>query len=171
VVLENSKPWGFPFPFQPLLLFRGVFEHHRIPRSHKLQRLFSTFPRGWPGAGLLLLRAAIGVTTIMQGWLYLGNLTLETGAVGLLSIASGVLLLIGYLTPVAGTVAGVGTLGIALSWFPAAPQNLFDAKLPAVLAIIMSAAIVFLGPGACSIDARLFGRREIVIPPVFRSPR
>jgi hypothetical protein len=28
----------------------------------------------------------------------------------------------------------------------------------------MSAAQVLLGPGAFSVDARLFGRREIVIP-------
>jgi hypothetical protein len=32
-------------------------------------------------------------------------------------------------------------------------------------------AVVFLGPGAFSLDARLFGRREIIIPPVSRSPR
>jgi uncharacterized membrane protein YphA (DoxX/SURF4 family) len=136
--------------------------------------LFSTFPGGWPGAGLLLLRAAIGVTTIIQGGLYLddpGNLTLETGTVGLVAIVSGALLLIGFLTPVAGGLVGLGTLGIGLAWFPAAARNLFDAKLPTVFAVIMSAAIVFLGPGALSIDARLFGRREIIIPPVSRSPR
>ncbi len=136
--------------------------------------MFSTFPGGWPGAGLLLLRAAIGITMIIQGGLYLadpGNLTLRTGAVGLAVVGSGALLSIGFLTPVAGALVGVGALGIAFAWFPAATPNLFDAKLPIVFAVIMSAAIVFLGPGAFSIDARLFGRREIIIPPVSRSPR
>jgi uncharacterized membrane protein YphA (DoxX/SURF4 family) len=136
--------------------------------------LFSTFPGGWPGAGLLLLRAAIGIATIIQGGLYLadpGNLTVETGTVGLMAIVSGALLLIGFLTPAAGALVGLGTLGIGLAWFPPATPNLFDAKLPTVFAVIMSAAIVFLGPGAFSIDARLFGRREIIIPPVSRSPR
>jgi uncharacterized membrane protein YphA (DoxX/SURF4 family) len=136
--------------------------------------LFSTFPGGWPGAGLLLLRAAIGITMIVQGGLYLADpsdLTLGTGTVGLVAIATGVLLLVGFLTPVAGALVGLGTLGIALAWFPAATPNLFDAKLPVVFAVIISAAIVFLGPGAFSIDARLFGRREIIIPPAFRSPR
>jgi hypothetical protein len=35
----------------------------------------------------------------------------------------------------------------------------------------ISAALVLLGPGAFSIDARLFGRREIIIPEARRSPR
>ncbi len=158
----------------PLLLSCSVFEHHRIPRSHKLQRLFSSFPGGCPGAGLLLLRAAIGIITIIQGTLYLanpGNVTLGIGTIGLLSIASGVLLLIGFLTPIASALAGLGTLGTALAWFPAATQNLFDARLPTLFGVIMSAAIVLLGPGAVSLDARLFGRREIIIPSVFRLPR
>ena len=136
--------------------------------------MFSTFPGGWPGAGLLLLRAAIGVTTVIQGGLYLddpGNLTLETGTLGLVAIATGASLVVGFLTPVAGVLVGLGTLGIGLAWFPAAARNLFDAKLPTVFGVIMSAAIIFLGPGALSIDARLFGRREIIIPPVSRSPR
>ena len=88
-----------------------------------------------------------------------------------MAIASGALLLSGFLTPVAGVLIGLGALGIALGWLPAATRNLFDAELPAVFAVIMSAAIVFLGPGAFSIDARLFGRREIIIPPVSHSPR
>lgn len=136
--------------------------------------MFSTFPGGWPGAGLLLLRAAIGVTTIIQGGLYLAdldNLTVEAATVGLVAITTGVLLLVGFLTPVAGALVGLGTLGIGLAWFPAAARNLFDAKLPTVFAVIISAAIVFLGPGALSIDARLFGRREIIIPPISRLPR
>ncbi len=132
--------------------------------------MFSTFPGGWPGAGLLLLRGGIGITTIIQGGLYLAdpnNLTL----VGLVAIVIGALLLSGFLTPVAGVLIGLGALGIALGWLPAATRNLFDAELPAVFAVVMSAAIVFLGPGAFSIDARLFGRREIIIPPVSHSPR
>jgi len=32
-----------------------------------LQRLFSTFPDGWPGAGLLLLRLCLGIALILLG--------------------------------------------------------------------------------------------------------
>lgn len=44
---------------------------------------------------------------------------------------------------------------------------IFPVPLPAeslVGVIILAAAIALLGPGAFSLDARLFGRREIVIP-------
>ena len=41
---------------------------------------------------------------------------------------------------------------------------------PLIFAGIMAAAIVFLGPGAFSVDARLFGRREIIIPPPLGAP-
>ena len=53
--------------------------------------------------------------------------------------------------------------------FPVPVPNLFDEKLSAILAAIIAVAIVFLGPGAFSLDARLFGRREIIIPPRVRS--
>jgi len=88
----------------------------------------------------------------------------------LLAIVIGTLLLIGFLTPVAGALAALDALGLTLSWVPAPASNLFDAKLPTVLVVVVSAAIVFLGPGAISLDARLFGRREIIIPHVTRLP-
>jgi hypothetical protein len=32
------------------------------------------------------------------------------------------------------------------------------------LCAAIAVAVIFLGPGALSLDARLFGRREIIIP-------
>jgi uncharacterized membrane protein YphA (DoxX/SURF4 family) len=99
-----------------------------------------------------------------------GVSTLGTRLAGWLAIASGTLLLIGFLTPIAGTVAALAAIGVAFSWFPAPAANLFDAKLPTALVVVVAVAIVLLGPGALSLDARLFGRREIIIPHQSRPP-
>jgi hypothetical protein len=58
----------------------------------------------------------------------------------------------------------LGSLDFALSWFPSSTPNVFDTNLSSVFVIIITSAIVLLGPGALSLDARLFGCREIIIP-------
>jgi uncharacterized membrane protein YphA (DoxX/SURF4 family) len=88
---------------------------------------------------------------------------------GLAALAAGAALLIGVFTPIVGILVSLGVLGIGFSILPAPVPNLFDAKLSMGLTAIMAAAIAFLGPGAFSLDARLFGRREIIIPPRSRS--
>jgi uncharacterized membrane protein YphA (DoxX/SURF4 family) len=84
-------------------------------------------------------------------------------------VASGALLLIGFLTKAAGVVVGLTGVGVALSWVPVPSLNSFDIKLSIIFMIVMAAAIILLGPGAFSVDARLFGRREIIIPPTSHS--
>jgi uncharacterized membrane protein YphA (DoxX/SURF4 family) len=132
-----------------------------------LLRVFSMFPDGLPGVGLFLLRAAAGAALLVQGAAYFvdwHDLPLLTVAIALLTIASGAALLIGYLTPFAGIVAGLISTGGAFSWLPVPNLYLFEARLTAILATVIVAALVCLGPGAFSLDARLFGRREIIIP-------
>jgi len=132
---------------------------------------FYTFPGGTPGVGLLLLRATIGVTAIVQGGVYLAksdNSIFGLWIVGVLAVASGALLLIGFLTKAAGVLAGLSSAG--LSWVSALPLNSFDTKLSLFFVIVMTAAIILLGPGAFSLDSRLFGRREIIIPHNTRPP-
>ena len=142
-------------------------------RGLRLQRAFSTFPDGAPGAGLLLLRAAAGAALLVQGAAYLISwqgigLTL---IVGLPTVASGALLLVGYLTPLAAIVAGLFCVGSAFSWFPMPNLELFEAKLTAALATAIVLSLVCLGPGAFSLDARFFGRREIIIPDASHPPQ
>jgi uncharacterized membrane protein YphA (DoxX/SURF4 family) len=96
-------------------------------------------------------------------WNDLGFLT---RLVGLLAGVSGISLLFGYMTPFAGIVAGVVTVSSAISY-----PSLFDTRLAASLAMSIAVAILCLGPGAFSIDARLFGRREIIIPDASHPPQ
>ncbi len=117
---------------------------------------------------------AVGVTAIVQGVVCLndgGNQALWVWIPGLLMLASGVALVVGFLTPIAGVVVALGILSSTFSWYRAPAANLFETKLPTILTVTMAAAIVFLGPGALSLDARLFGRREIIIPSSAHLPK
>ena len=80
------------------------------------------------------------------------------------TFAAGAFLLAGLMTPfVALFVASCG-IGIALSYIPLPDGALFDSNLAIINLIVLSIAIALLGPGAFSLDARMFGRREITIP-------
>jgi uncharacterized membrane protein YphA (DoxX/SURF4 family) len=104
---------------------------------------------------------------LIQGGLYLSD---GYSTLGVLGLAEGGCLLAGFLTPAAGVAVALGTLGAGFSVLPVPQLNLLDAKLSLIFAGIMTVAIVFLGPGAFSMDARLFGRREIIIPPPRHRP-
>jgi putative oxidoreductase len=134
----------------------------RIPQLNMLQkedfatlrRLYSTFAPGWPGAGLLLMRLVAGASLIAHGFA-----RLQTGpqtqliASSIFAIAVGIFLLAGLWTPISGSLAAV--LGIwSISSRPGDPWAcIFFATIGAALAL--------LGPGAWSVDARLFGWKRI----------
>ena len=132
-----------------------------------MQRLFSSFPRGWPGVGLLLLRSAVGAALAIEGAVCFAGGDLPGGwrsVIGVLGILVGASLLIGFLTPFAALLAALLSLGNALSWLPSSIPDVLGGGPAAIFLIVMAAAVLLLGPGAWSLDARLFGRREIVIP-------
>lgn len=132
-----------------------------------MRRLYSTFPGGWPGMGLLLLRSAVGATLIIQGLAYLPelqDLKIETWAVCLLALASGASLLIGLLTPIAGALAVVAGLSVTILYLPTTNTHFFYGNPLSLDVVIMALVSALLGPGAFSLDARLFGRRKIIIP-------
>jgi len=140
----------------------------------QLHRLFSAFPGGLPGVGLLLLRVVVAVTLVGHGILCLQSsdrVTLAVSAPFALLLLSGVCLLIGFLTPILSLLACLESLGIAFSWFPPQLLSPLESRLALVPIIAIAAAIALLGPGAFSLDARLFGWKEIVIPPASRPPQ
>jgi uncharacterized membrane protein YphA (DoxX/SURF4 family) len=133
----------------------------------QLQRLFSTFPGGLPGVGLLLLRVAVGVTSVAAGTASLvehSTPTVGAAAISVVAIVCGGLLLIGFLTPGVAVVVGLGSAGLTLPGCPALAPALLEARPSTGFMIVMAVAILLLGPGAFSLDSYLFGRREIVIP-------
>lgn len=130
-----------------------------------VQRAFSTFPSGRPGVGLLLLRLVIGVAMLAEGATCLATparTTAWTWVVGLLGFAVGLALLVGFLTPVAGVLAAL--LGLASLAWPPADSSVPSATFLIVLGCLVATAVCLLGPGAFSVDAHRFGRREIRIP-------
>jgi uncharacterized membrane protein YphA (DoxX/SURF4 family) len=85
-------------------------------------------------------------------------------AVGSFAIALGAAIVVGFLTPAASAAATVGYLMASLSPFLRTEGNNHISTFAAFNLASVSAALVLLGPGAFSVDARLFGRREIIIP-------
>jgi uncharacterized membrane protein YphA (DoxX/SURF4 family) len=122
-----------------------------------LQRLFSTFADGWPGLGLLLLRLLTSLALIHFGIADLRQATPLTAIALQIGAGAGILLLIGLWTPVAGTLVAIVELWIAYSQFLSHSGDPWIGIIQATL----GAALAMVGPGAWSVDARLFGRKHI----------
>jgi putative oxidoreductase len=117
-----------------------------------MQRLFTTFPNEWPGAGLLLLRLAEGIPSVVQGSLH----ALSSGAViaalpYAADILSGLLLVAGFWTPIGGMLQALVEFSSVLS----------GAGYEHIVRGMIGLSLAMLGPGAWSVDARLFGRKRI----------
>jgi uncharacterized membrane protein YphA (DoxX/SURF4 family) len=113
-----------------------------------MQRLYSMFPRGGPGAGLVSLRlsALASLPILAQGdghW-----------SITVLVIALGAGFLAGLMTPAVSALSIAWTL-VVLGFGTGMP-------VPASLTLLLqSIALILLGPGAYSLDARLYARRII----------
>ena len=119
-----------------------------------MQRLFSTFPNSWPGLGLLILRFAAGLSLAAVAHV-VGDLA---GAASLFARcvvgAVAVLICIGLWTPL------VAVAGSALQIIVITFGHRFE--LSSVVFATVGLSLAMLGPGAWSIDARLFGRKRLI---------
>jgi uncharacterized membrane protein YphA (DoxX/SURF4 family) len=71
----------------------------------------------------------------------------------LVGAALSIFILVGLWTPIAGTLVSLIEVWVVLS-------RGIDTWIPIILAAL-SATLAMIGPGAWSIDARLFGRKHI----------
>jgi putative oxidoreductase len=121
-----------------------------------LQRLFSTFADGWPGGGILLLRVLAGGALINRG-IAAASAGAYTGlGLQIVGAAAGVLILGGLWTPVVGALAGMVEVWIAFT--------LPGTQSLAIMLAGLGISLAMIGPGAWSIDARLYGRKQILPP-------
>jgi hypothetical protein len=125
-----------------------------VSRSYvcAVQRLFSMFPAGAAGYGLLILRlcaAAMLMHQTMNG----GSSVCTIWALVCASVVA-LLLCLGVLTPFSCVASGIVQISTWLHHTDCLPSLIFS--------LAVTLALFLLGPGAVSIDAHLFGRRLIV---------
>jgi uncharacterized membrane protein YphA (DoxX/SURF4 family) len=93
--------------------------------------------------------------------------------IGSLAILAGILLLVGLMTPVGSAIVTLTFLIRGMTPLLAAASKTvveplwfshFGLNVPGLNLAVMALTLVLLGPGAFSVDARLFGRRIIPIP-------
>ena len=118
-----------------------------------LQRLFSTFANGWPGLGLLIQRLVTGVALLHNAIAQMAAPAAGLMIPEITGAALGLFILAGLWTPVLGVLVAAVELWIVLAGGSDIWMSLMLAILGGTLAMI--------GPGAWSIDARLFGRKHI----------
>ena len=131
-----------------------------------LQRAFSSFPSGCPGAALLLLRLAAGGIASLQASIIIATAhgaangdVLTAAFVIVISLA----LMVGFFTPVACALLTTGGMIVMLDPGIAWQLAIFESWTARGEFIVLSAVLICLGPGAFSLDARLYGRREVQV--------
>ena len=112
------------------------------------------FPTGLPGIGLIAVRVTVAAMLLVDGSSYaapqsIGCAIGSSGAAGCL--------VIGILTPYAAAFAG------CLEFWRLCTRDNVD-LFHLIAAIVVTLALGVLGPGAYSVDNKIFGRRLVNLP-------
>ena len=112
---------------------------------------------------MLLLRFGAGIAVTLPGAAERLWTPAETFAIAqfVIGFAAGILLIAGLWTPLSGTLVALYEVWIALTVHSLAPEGMW---LHIVLAVV-GVSVAMIGPGAWSMDARLFGRKRFDIDP------
>ena len=154
--LERFVSPSAPRTASRIAVFLGVAVTPQDRGFTGLQRLFSMFPNGWPGAALLLLRLVAGTLLIYDGVVALRTgPDLQTTILQSVAIGAGTLLILGLWTPIAGTLVILVEVCFAFLGTTHVRSNILLGALGAALAV--------LGPGIRSIDALRYGRKRFDI--------
>jgi uncharacterized membrane protein YphA (DoxX/SURF4 family) len=146
-----------------------MMECNAMNIARVLFRWCPDFPSGPPGIGLLIARAALGLVFIIQGRFCLIDTDPGSRLAGACAALLGGLLAIGFLTPIASILGALGGLLVVLSIIPDCSSLLGHSVYALFLIGVILVEILLAGPGAYSIDSRIFGRREIIIPRITSS--
>lgn len=114
------------------------------------------FPLGLPGIALLVLRGCVAASFFVDGN---AHWTIATSPwIFFPIVLTAVCLCLGLLTPVCACLCSFMEFYVLVA-------TRGDDTFHLIISILTGVALAVLGPGTYSIDARIFGRRLLTVPP------
>jgi hypothetical protein len=134
--------------------FSRLSNPEEVIRVFAMQRLFSMFPTGGAGIALALLRITVAAMLLMIAFPRGEVISSQWAFAGLAVLAA--FFFLGVFTPILCLVCCCIEIAAMFSLRGVDAMHM-------VLSIVDTAALGLLGPGGYSLDARMFGRRRVVL--------
>jgi ligand-binding sensor domain-containing protein/uncharacterized membrane protein YphA (DoxX/SURF4 family) len=164
----RSFAWSCAIAGILFLISVSYLRLHRTPAA-LLRSFVKSYPIGGPGLGLLAARLVIGCILLTRFGMFnpLASNPVSGGSElpRLLEILSGLLLIAGFATPL---VSGLLTSVLVLEMIQRAATDPIYASLSgpwenAVWGVVFFGTLTLTGPGAYSVDFKLFGHRRAYV--------